>query len=163
MELTRIEYETRLAELQNQLAELKSANIIDKSWEPQKHEKYWFINSAGDVLDTSWEDWEADRGRRIFGNVFTSEEDAKFVRDTLRVWTELRKFAEPETRTWDGYKLHYRIACDCNYGKPSNIVINHTSFNKGAELYFESEERAKEAIKVVGADRIKKYYLGIKE
>lgn len=163
MELTRHEYETRLAELQSQLEELKSANITDEPWEPQMHEEYWFVCAAGTVDQSSWENWETDRGRRSIGNIFKTKEEAEFFAEKLHVYNELRKFTEPKTRPWDLRTRHYYIACECD--ESGNFMHVTSSYwvctNKGAELYFESEERAQEAINAVGADRVKKYYLNI--
>lgn len=169
MELTRHEYETRLAELQNQLEELKSANITitDEPWEPQMHEKYWFVSAAGladSVVDnTTWENWGTDRNRKSIGNIFASEEDAKFFAEKLCVYNELRKFTEPKTRPWDLKTMHYYISCECDrFGHFDSVTPNESvCYGRGAELYFESKERAEEAINAVGADRVKKYYLNI--
>ena len=165
MELTRHEYETKLAELQNQLEELKSANITDEPWEPQKNEEYWFVCTAGAVAvdRTTWENWQTDRNRQSIGNVFKTEEDAKFFAEKLRVYNELRKFAEPKTRPWDRYVDHYYLSCECDkFGHFECVTPNRSvDYSKGAEFYFESKERAQEAIDAVGADRIRKYYLNI--
>ena len=163
MELTRVEYEKRLAELQGQLEELKSANIVDAPWEPRLHEGYWFVCSTGLVDNTPWENWESDRHRRSIGNRFKTKEEAEFFAEWARVVAELRKFEEPKTRPWDCDTAHYYIASECDEsGKFARPTPAHwVSTNKGAELYFESEERVKEAIEAVGADRVKKYYLRI--
>ena len=165
MELTRVEYEKRLAELQGQLEELKSANIVDAPWGPQLHEEYWYLESVGEADCTTWEDWESDRRRLASGNIFKTQEDAEFFAEQLRVYAELRKFAEPKTRPWDCVTYHYYIACDCDEsGKFEDPTPRYyVSTNRGAELYFESEERAKKAIDAVGADRVKKYYLHIED
>ena len=163
MELTRVEYEKRLAELQGQLEELKSANIVDAPWEPRLHEGYWFVCTSGEADSTTWEDWKTDRGRKTIGNIFETRDEAEFFAEQLRVYAELRKFTEPETRPWDLNTMHYYIACECDEsGKFADPTPVHwVSTNKGAELYFESEERTREAINAVGADRVKKYYLRI--
>ena len=71
----------------------------------------------------------------------------------------MKKFAEPEDREWDGKNKHWTIFSEygCVY------AYYYTSQKNLSCIYFESYEKAKECIKVIGEDRIKKFYTGIKE
>ena len=123
-------------------------------------DKYLFLTNLGTIMTGIWRNDDSDHNRLRFGNVFLTEEDAKFASKRLKVIAELKKYAkEFSDEEWSNAKLpKYYISY--NYG--SGLCVCASWIVKASKLYFESEEKAQEAIKWVGEDRVKKYYLGVK-
>lgn len=125
-------------------------------------ERYFFLTAIGTIMTGIWHGDSSDYNRINFGNVFLTEEDAEFARERLEVIDDLKMYAkEFSDEEWKNCDLNkYCIRYDFRVCRVSAIM----SFSvKGTGLYFESEEKAQEAIEAVGEDRIKKYYLGVKE
>lgn len=123
---------------------------------------YFFLTAIGTAMPIIWYDDSGDHNRLSFGNVFLTEEDAEFASERLKVIAELKKYAkEFSDEEWEKQDLpkHYII-----FDYEDHVIsIGYVCYLKINDIYFESEEKAQEAIKAVGEDRIKKYYLGVKE
>lgn len=125
-------------------------------------DRYFSLTVSGAIMPAIWHNVGSDWDRERIGNVFFTEEDALFARERLKVIAELKKYAkEFSDEEWKDYDLNkHGIRYDFRICRADAVM----SFSvKGTELYFESEEKAKEAIEAVGEDRVKKYYLGVKE
>ena len=157
------EYEERLDDLQNQIDELKKVKIEEEKksrrWKPAVGDIYWYISCAGTVRYHTWDDEDEDKQCYAIGNCFKTEEEAEFEVERLKVIAELKEFEEPEDYKWDGENRHYYLYCNDNELKTQHVWSLHET----DRIYFESDEKAKEAVKAIGKDRIKKYYLGVKE
>ena len=103
-----------------------------------------------------------DEKRLEISNMFLKKKEAKFAVERLKVIAELKKYAkEFSDEEWMNLSIRkYYITFVC---KDHVIKIGYVCYSKGHDIHFESEEKAREAIKAVGEDRIKKYYLGVKE
>lgn len=125
-------------------------------------DEYFFLTESGIVQGGIWRDDMISLSILSIGNMFLTEEDAEFAIERLNVIAELKKYAkEFSDEEWKDYDLDkYYIMFDYN-----NHVINIDYANrvKGNGIYFESPQKVQEATKAVGEDRIKKYYLGVKE
>lgn len=131
-------------------------------WDLKNGDVYYFLTSYGYVMKTVWVNTGADNEKLSIGNAFLTEEDAEFARERLKVIAELKKYAKDfSDEEWANEDLpKYRIGFDYKYGCYSYRI---TRQGRGLEIYFESIEKANEAIKAVGEDRMKKYCLGVKE
>lgn len=109
-----------------------------------------------------WRNDDSDHNRLRFGNVFLTIEDAKFASERLKVIAELKKYAkEFSDEEWMNKDLpKYFIGFEYKFGGFSCYIAN---LRRGSEIYFESIQKANEAIEAVGKDRVKKYYLGVKQ
>ena len=117
---------------------------------------YWYIDSFGTVKDETWHKFIGDDFRFDIGNVFKTEEEAIFEVGRLKVIAELKKFS----CKFRNDELNYYIFIDYKTNNLETILSdNYMRF----DFYFESNEKAKEAIEKVGEDRIKKYLFGIEE
>ena len=123
-------------------------------------DRYFFLTNVGTITTGIWRYDDSDYNRLRFGNVFLTKEDAKFASKRLKVIAELKKYSkEFSDEEWSNAKLpKYYISY--NYG--SGLCVCASWIVKDSKLYFESKEKAQEAIKWVGEDRVKKYYLGVK-
>ena len=124
---------------------------------------YFFLTALGTIMTGIWHNDDIDHNRLRFGNVFLTEEDAKFASKRLKVIAELKKYAKDfSDEEWMNQSIvkHFIIFDYEDHAINIGYVLCST---KVSDIYFESEEKAQEAIKAVGEDRIKKYYLGVKE
>lgn len=125
-------------------------------------DSYFSLTALGTIMPAIWHNVGSDWNRERIGNVFLTEEDAKFASERLKVIAELKKYAkEFSDEEWLNQSIvkHYII-----FDYEDHVInIGYVCFTKVSDIYFESEEKAQEAIEAVGEDRIKKYYLGVKE
>lgn len=125
-------------------------------------DKCFFLTGSGIVQGGIWRDDMISLSMLSIGNMFLTEEDAEFAIERLEVIAELKKYAkEFSDEEWLNQSIvkHYII-----FDYEDHVInIGYVCFTKVSDIYFESEEKAQEAIKAVGEDRIKKYYLGVKE
>lgn len=133
-----------------------------KVWKPSLGDLYYYINSNGDIKFSYYNNRSIDK--RCIGNYFKTDEEAQHMVEKLKVIKELRDFAldhNDEEIDWvdneqDKWELSYK---DSNVEPICNNYYRAQAFN----IYFTSLEIAKEAIKTIGEDRIKKYYFDIED
>ena len=146
----------------------KFLNIKDNiRWKPKKNEDYWYIGSCGDICVNS----NAvcgycgyDEARYFINNMFKTEEEAKFRLEQIKVYNELKNFADENNDEIDWknprqekYYLYLSYAdMKLSFGCWHSTNILGT-------IYFSSKKIAEQAIEKVGKDRIKKYLFNIKE
>ena len=125
-------------------------------------DEYFFLTESGIVQGGIWRDDMISLSMLSIGNMFLTEEDAEFAIERLEVIAELKKYAkEFSDEEWLNQSIvkHYII-----FDYEDHVInIGYVCFTKVSDIYFESEEKAQEAIEAVGEDRVKKYYLGVKE
>ncbi len=160
--MNKVDYEKMIDE---KLASLKE-EMMQKFEEEQEQtfpkvgDRYWFMKDSGTVELSRWDGDNIDNGRLEIGNISLAEDEMEFKRERLRVIAELEKYAEPKGLKWDGRNYHYYILYDYSMSK---IDYSNHSILKGTDIYFESLEKAREAVEAVGVDRVKKYYLRVEE
>lgn len=154
--MRRSEYEERLEELTKQIEELKNVKIEEyEVWKPKYNEQYWVIDSDGDVVCDFWEGSILEQDRVDIGNVFKTKEEAKFEVGRRMVLNSLKKYSCVFRVDLENYYIYL----DC---KNDNLCYAYrVSRLQQGEVYFESEEKVREAIKEVGESKIKKYLFGI--
>ena len=146
----------RIEELEKELAELK-CKVKEGPKFPEYGDIYWCIDAEGIVYVNTFEGIQADRNILEIGNVFKTAEEAEFAVEKLKVEAELRKFSKPfENRKFNHYIFFY---VDDDSIEVGYKLVCHS---QGA-IYFESEEKARQAIKSVGEERIKKYIFGVED
>ena len=125
-------------------------------------EEYFFLTESGIVQGGIWRDDMISLSMLSIGNMFLTEEDAEFAIERLEVIAELKKYAkEFSDEEWLNQSIvkHYII-----FDYEDHVInIGYVCFTKVSDIYFESEEKAQEAIEAVGKNRVEKYYLGVKE
>lgn len=159
--MNKTEYENLINE---KLASVKEELMQDFKEEkeiklPDLGATYYFIDGSGEVRKGTWYDDAIDGRRFSIGNCFETREEAEFEAERLKVIAELKRFAEPKDRAWDGNTNHWYFYYDIDGSFEydfSYIVTHHT-------IYFSSEEDARKAVETVGEDRIRRFYLGVEE
>ena len=150
-----MELSNRIEQLEKELAELKKLEKEKvKQFNPKIGDEYWFVNTVGGTSLAEWEHDDFDKDVYDIGNTYRTKEEAEFVVEKIRTETELRKFSKPFE--WGGNNYH--ILSDMN---DSSLTIGNMGFYRSqGTIYFESEEKAEEAIRMVGEKRIEKYIFG---
>lgn len=155
-----VEAEKQIQDIRKELDELSKVQIEPESrrWKPKYDDTCYYTSPSGVIWADKWTDHHVDLCRYAIGNVFKTREEAEFVVERLKVIAELKEFAESDDRKWEDSNWTIVYSNEKHEVRAENW---HSIQN--ATLYFESKERAEEAIKAVGKDRIKKYYLRINE
>lgn len=132
----------------------------EKKW-PQEGDRYYCIESAGNIEDYFYEGSPIDDEICRIGNIFRTEEEAEFKLEQLKVLHELEELADDD-QPWDKNNSHYNIAYEY---EDNNIRIESWKHYQTSPIkyYFKSHESAQAAIDKIGEDRLIKYYFGIKE
>ncbi|WP_373780987.1 hypothetical protein [Jeotgalibaca porci] len=145
-----------LKALKERIAELEELAKEEREF-PQVGDIYWRIDDKGSVDNSLYNDYYTDNHRQAIGNFFQTKQQAEFTVKKLKVEAELRKFGRPFEYGKFNYYLFFVIDGD-------NLKIDFTSYcqPQGA-IYFESEEKAQEAVSAVGKERINKYIFGVED
>lgn len=151
----------RIEEIEMMLSELKLAELKEQALEveeqefPQDGDEYWYIQEEGYIHHSSWGSDVVDINRGEIGNVYRSIDEAVFAVEKLKVEAEFRKFSTK----YQPYAEIYNIVFHNNSKKVITVTANQTF--QDITFYFESEEKANEAIEAIGEERIKKYIFGV--
>ena len=150
-----MELSNRIKQLEKELAELKE---LEKErlvqYQPTIADEYWFINGNGEVESFDWSWDRFDKGAYGIGNTYRTKEEAEFVVEKIRTEAELRKFSKPFERGGNNYHILSDVY-------ENDLTIGNMGFYRSqGTIYFESEEKAEEAIRMVGKKRIEKYIFG---
>ncbi len=141
----------------------KSNGCKRKVWKPECDKNYWIINGFR-VVNSSWDNDNVDYRRYEIGNCFKTEKEAKFALEKLKVEAELRRFAEENNECeidWTDRKQNKWLIC-YNYDS-KNIDTGYDNTLRTHYIHFSSKEIAKQAIKHIGEERLKKYYFRIED
>ena len=130
---------------------------VDEQEFPRDGDEYWYMGVTGNILTSTWEGFPSEKDMLKIGNIFKTKEQAEFAVEKLKVEAELRKFSRP----FEYGKFNYYLFLDID---GNSFRTDFTSYcpPQGA-IYFESEEKAQEAVSAVGKDRVKKYIFGVED
>lgn len=143
------ELESQLTAIQQALDKLKQVEV-DETW-PKIEDTYWYVASNGVVEYTTYVDDESDNGAKSIGNIFRTEEAAEKELEARKVIAELR--SQTGSRKFVVGEEQNNIDVDLEFG--SVIADFSCDYARGfGQAYFDTEEDVKNAIKVVGEDRI---------
>ena len=139
--------------------------VEDKKQWPYDGDKYYYMDSNGDIFYSNWDEINGvpsrvDVGRLDIGNVFKTQEEAEFACERLKVLNQLRNLSDDD-QEWNNINDHYYIGYCMRHDEfevwsNSNVTLMH-------ECWFKSEESAEAAIKTIGEDKLKKYIFNVKE
>ena len=150
-----------IEELNRHVEELKQEELEKENtplgWIPEEGEYYFYVNIYRNIEATTNDKTRIDTKVIKHTRVFKTRKEAEFEAERMKVLRELEKFACEFEYDYGSYKGNYYIYYDCHL----NQLLVGNSIAKCHELYFESKEKAKEAIEAVGEERVKKYYLGV--
>ncbi|WP_028124745.1 hypothetical protein [Eremococcus coleocola] len=153
------EFEQRIRELEDKY-EQRIRELKDKYEQeefPKEGDEYWYIDESGKVYGAIWVGTTSGKEMFEIGNVFKTKEEAEFEVERLKVLRELEKMGRPFVEGGDNWGFFLN-------GKHGLEFYSNRYYNdKPGPHYFDTEEKAKEAVEKIGVDRIKKYLFGVKE
>ena len=151
-----MDLQEELKALKERIAELEEQEKQEREF-PQYGDTHWYINTYGAVSEDIWEEHVAEKNMIKIGNVFRTEQQADFAVEKLKVEAELQKYS----KLFEYGKFNYYLFFDID---GNSFRTDFTSYcpPQGA-IYFESEEKAQQAVYTVGEERIKKYLFGVEE
>lgn len=134
-----------------------------KVWKPKTDEKYWFVDSTGAIDWNYWSDCGVDNYRYTIGNCFETEEEAEFALENLKILAELQRYAKKHNECEIDWNEREQIKWQFDYAYGSERIVYYSSALRRTPIlpYFTSEIIAKQAVKEVGEERIKKYLFGV--
>lgn len=136
-----------------------------KKWRPEKGEKYFYIASNGTIVAVTYAEPEYSdyKFHILSNNYFKTKEEAEFRLEQIKVYNELKNFADEnndeEIDWYSSSQIKWRMYFD--YANSILNVSGWSTIRSQGAIYFTSEELAKQAIEKVGEDRIKKYLFGV--
>lgn len=137
---------------------VEKANRKFKVFKPTCGQEYYLLTSDGFICsDVGNNHDHLDDTRFQLGNCFETKEQAEFAFEKQKVYTQLKRYAlehNEDVFDWrDGYQRKYYIYCECE-----KLGISYTEYLRvPSNIYFTSEEIAKNAIDEIGEEKIKKY------
>lgn len=149
------QYLKQLEEIKAKIEALESEEE-DNRWKPKVDEDYWWVDVDGELYKNKWDNGEFDNGVFNHTDIFPTEKQAEFDSECKRIRRELMKCGKNFVLNQYNWAIYY------NYrDKAIGYWVSTLCFHP-FDIYFESEEMAKKAVKEVGEDRIKKYLFGVK-
>lgn len=132
-----------------------------KVWKPSLGDKYYYINSNGDIKFSYYNTRSIDK--RCIGNFFKTDEEADHMVEKLKVIRELQDLSNIKFNmsNFKNNKIYF-----ISYEFTENGIVplfNNISRSIPFNVYFSTKEDCEEAIKKIGEDRIKKYYFDIED
>ena len=152
--------EIRRVEVTDELRKIFEFDYL-KVWKPKNREKYRFITDEGQIDYDFWDNDETDIFRWETGNCKQTEAECEFKREKEKVETELRNFAKEhnEPIDWKDDDQPKYFICWAIF--ENEITTDKIFYYKHKDIYFSSEKIAEAAVKAIGEDRVKKYYLEV--
>lgn len=131
-------------------------------WDLKIGDRYCYVNTLNTIRNEVWINNYNEREMRKVGRIFLTKEEAEYQIEKMKVYEELKRFAKDFTdEEWEDMTIpKFEISFEYITGK---VELDSFGTSKCNQLYFESEEKAEEAIAFVGEERVKKYYLGVKK
>lgn len=123
-------------------------------WDLKEGDEFYYIAFDGDILSGKWVDAIEYRES---GNVFLTLQEAESELERRKIEAEMlrlggrRNFKKGESNWYIRYNF-YTDSVDVDYNM-------YDSYGRGI-IYFDSEEKAKEIIKTISEDKIRKYIFG---
>ena len=143
--------------------EIIDVEALEKCLEPKKPktiydikkgDPYFILNINGDILAGVWDDYETEKAYRSMGFAFLTEEEAEIRKKMLLIEEELIRL---------GGRREFKLLKD-NYSNtfwPERNSISYSNSSRcvQSEIYFDTQEQLKEAIKQIGEQRLIDEYL----
>lgn len=128
-------------------------------WDLKKGDCYVIANIDGRLSEIHWDGMAIEKSCRNLGNCFLTKEEAEFECERRKIEAKMIKLGGRRKRNKD--EDNYYIAYE---NKTGNLAYHICIWeNIQGAIYFDSEEKAEEAVKIIGKDIIKKYIFGVNE
>jgi len=124
-------------------------------WKPEEDQKYWSINSWGEIIPPRWQNESGHFFRYQNHNVFPSKGDAKAALDRLNKRNEILDRIEELNEGWESdWESFERKYCIHNWEDDTNFSIDHhiSLRDHPSEYFFKSKEIGYQLIDEFGDD-----------
>ena len=136
--------------------------INNKKWKPKKGYRYYYINDTGHADFSIYYNNDMDNYRVLTNNCFKTIEEAMFRLEQIKVYNELKNFADENNEEIDWGKSTKGKFYLYYVHEDKKINVSSTCYWQGVgQIYFSSSVLAYRVIEKVGVDRIKKYLFGV--
>ena len=144
-------------------AEKRSASSI--FWTPKCGDKYHCVSSYGGVAKCVWGDYDSDKNRLDLNNVFKTKEEAEFEFERLKVFAKLRRLAAKDNleNKIENNEMYELIYSKYNGVRTLPFIVDNNCVCFSHRYMFATEEAAKNAIKEIGEERLKKYWFEVEK
>lgn len=124
---------------------------------PKYGDTVYYINYIGRIRKRTWINDEDDLDMWELGNIFFTEEEAKFAREKRKVEVELERYAKEHNGPIleDRYYILYD---EYDEELTYDVLIDNKA---QGTVVFKSKQLVFDAIEAVGKDRILKYIFGV--
>ena len=150
-------YENKIKELETKLEELKELlkeEENNKNW-PEIGDRYWYISAASGVSNNIFDDDDLDKLNKEIGNFFRTEEEAVSEMETRKVFQELREQpGRVNEFTYCYGKENWIIRVIANTLDVLDVILVQSLEQCCMLGIYDSEESVRQAIQVVGEERI---------
>ena len=126
-------------------------------------DKYEIAKRILELLDTDSKHLVENIQNLAYEVAHDADEECEFAIERLKVLAELKHFAELYNDTIDWDDVHSKKHCLYYNSYNHEIEFDCDYFYNYGSVYFSSLELAQQAVKLIGEDRIKKYYFEVKE
>lgn len=152
-------------EEKKQLMKLINKANRGKRWRAKNNEIYYFINYCNRIESWSESNHNADEALFEVGNYFKTSEEAKFELNKRLVYQELKDYALEHNEGEIDWKNSDQEKWVISYDNQVKWLVYRDRYTRSdiGQIYFSSYEIAREAVKAIGEDRIKKYLFNINE
>lgn len=143
---------------------IKKANQPPKNrWRGEKNDVYYSITGDGRIVDNRESESTCDNVVYQFGNYFKTKEEAEFEFNKRLVYQELKDYALEHNEMGIDWKKSEQEKWGISYDNQFKCLRyrNRYTLSDIGQIYFSSCKIAREAVKAIGEDRIKKYLFNI--
>lgn len=151
-------------ELSKVLADIKVTEEEEDTWEmkcPYKHgDKYYYIQSSGDVFLGCYDGIEADNRYFSQGNIFPTEQAAELEAKRRNLLTRFRAFRDECNGDWkpDWKNAYENKLFICKVDSKLEVYVSSIGNSFAMFGYFKNSEDAERAIELFG-DEIQKLFI----
>lgn len=168
--LSQEEYERRIAELQQELEELKKVKVEDNKpkkgeiWKPEKCENFVYFDENGALYEEEYCGTVGDNLKINIGNFYKTNEKAKYQLEVQKYTNLFKKYVEEhsEPLNWEnGSQQKFYIYYNKRYGVISS-GIETINASQGT-IYSSSNKVLIDALSFIGRENAIKYLFHIEE
>lgn len=129
-----------------------------EAWKPKYDETYYAVEGDGRVYAMMCNATKFDDRRVMINNCFETKKEAEWMVEHLKVKAALKRYADEHNESFGSKKVYIWWN---GFKEKVDAYTENTPSITADQIYFSSEEIAKNAIKEIGEERLKKYYFGV--
>lgn len=148
---------------EEELLKLLERPKLKTVYDLQKGDKYYFLNSTGDIIEAEWDDHSLDYRRRASHRCYLTEQDAAFIREQEDIIAEMEYLGGTRNMMSLGDDSIIKYFIRFNHVTKVLGITGFSNLHYTSNIYFATYEQAQKVIDKIGEDRIKKYLFYVKE